>query len=267
MKLSQINIFPIKSMGSLTLKEASVLPAGLQYDRRWMLLNEAGKFMTQRDEPLMALIQFEWAENGFNLQYKDVESSVFIPFAIPDSPIETVQVWEDKVAARRMSEEINTWFTQVIGSPCQLVRIEENAIRKNSKGKPDKISSFADSMPFLIVGEASLHDLNQRLEQPVPMSRFRANFIFSGGNAFEEDHWSKFRIGTVHFKKHKKCGRCTVITIDQQTGIKMGEEPLATLSTYRKENRKVHFGMYATLVDSQQSGQVHLNDEVVPIYE
>lgn len=266
MKLTEINIYPIKSMGGISLKETTVLPAGLQYDRRWLLLDGEGKFMTQRNLPEMAKVKFVWKENGFAANYLggNIEP-IIIPFNKPDVPVITTQVWDDKVAARMLPENINEWFGEVFKQKCQLVRIEENAVRKNTKGKPDKISSFADITPFLIIGEASLFDLNNRMETPVPMSRFRPNFVFSGGHAFAEDEWDEFKIGTVHFKKYKKCGRCKVTTIDQDTGIKMGEEPLATLNKYRKEDRNLNFGVRAFLEEKQGAGIIKLNDAVAYI--
>lgn len=250
-------------MGSISLKEATVLPAGLQYDRRWLLLDGDGKFQTQRNLAEMAKVKFEWTENGFVANYLGGKiEPIIIPFSKPDAPIITTQVWDDKVAARMLPENINDWFSEVFKQKCQLVRIEENAVRKSTKEKPDKISSFADITPFLIIGEASLIDLNNRLETPIPMSRFRTNFVFSGGDAFAEDEWDEFKIGAIHFKKYKKCGRCKVTTIDQETGIKMGEEPLATLNTYRKEDRNLNFGVRAFLEAKQGEGIIKLNDEV-----
>lgn len=249
-------------MGRIPLKEATVLPAGLKYDRRWLLLDENGTFMTQRHYPEMATINFAWKENGFEVSYKNLGPTL-IPFERPDSPVSVSQVWDDKVDARKMGENINEWFSEVFNKKCQLVRIEENAVRKSLKGKPDKISSYADITPFLIIGENSLNDLNEKLTTPIPMSRFRSNFIFSGGEAFCEDDWTKFKIGQIHFKRYKKCGRCKVTTIDQDTGIKMGDEPLATLSKYRKEDRNLNFGLRAFLGDEQREESIKLGDEVV----
>ena len=263
MKLTEINIYPIKSMGGISLKEATVLPAGLQYDRRWLLLDGEGKFMTQRNLPEMARVKFEWNENGFIADYLGGNfGSINIPFAIPDTPIFTTQVWDDQVTASSMQGDINNWFAEVFKQKCQLVRIEENAVRKSTKGTPDKISSFADITPFLIIGEASLNDLNSRLETPIPMSRFRPNFVFSDGRPFEEDDWHNYKIGGVRFKKYKKCGRCKVTTIDQETGVKMSEEPLETLGKYRKEDRQLNFGMRAFLGDGQGEAVIKINDEV-----
>lgn len=264
MKITEINIYPIKSMGSLSLDEAQVLPAGLKHDRRWMLLNENGKFLTQRNIPEMALVRFKQKENGFDVFYKDdLNNSIFIPFEVPvDSDKMTAQVWDDKVQAYLMDAYFSTWFSNTFNKKCQLVRIVENDVRINTKGEPDKVSSFADGMPFSIAGEQSLMDLNSRLNEPVPMTRFRFNFIFSGGTAYEEDDWNEFKIGNVHFVKNKKCGRCKVVTIDQKTGIKMGEEPLATLSAYRKENRQINFGIRGYMKNREQKGMITSGDKV-----
>lgn len=263
MKLTEINIYPVKSMGSISLKEATVLPAGLQYDRRWLLNDEEGNFLTQRHIPEMAKVKFTRAENGFKVNYVDANyGSILIPFESPASSAITATVWDDKVSAYRMNKSISEWFSDLFKRKCYLVRIAENAIRRSTKGKPDKVSSFADITPFLIIGTASLDDLNSRMETPIPMSRFRPNFVFSGGEAYAEDYWDIFQIGNLHFKKYKKCGRCKVTTIDQKSGIKMGEEPLATLSKYRKEDRNLNFGIRAFLDGQQNETIIRLNDSV-----
>ena len=250
-------------MGRIILKESTVLPTGLQYDRRWMLVDGEGKFVTQRSLPEMARVKFEWTENGFDVSYSGVDhGAIKIPFEMPSSPAFSVQVWDDKVAARAMSKEINDWFSGVFVKKCQLVRMEDNAIRKSTIGKPDKLSSFADITPFLIIGESSLNDLNGKMKTPIPISRFRPNFVFSGGDAFVEDKWDEFKIGDILFKKYKKCGRCKVTTIDQDTGEKRGEEPLETLGKYRKEDRQLNFGIRASLGESDGKAVVKLNDEV-----
>ena len=250
-------------MGWLSLNGATALPAGLQYDRRWLLLNKNGKPMTQRDLPEMTKVKFAWKENSFEARYDGGNfGTINLPFKKPGTPVITAQVWDDEVAAREMDKPINEWFSEVFNDKYKLVRIEENAVRRSLKGKPDKISSFADITPFLIIGEASLNDLNSRLDTPLPMIRFRPNFVFSGGQPYEEDNWNEFKIGNIYFKKYKKCGRCKVTTIDQNTGIKMGDEPLNTLSKYRKEERQMNFGIRAFLGDGQGEGIIKLNDEI-----
>ncbi len=250
-------------MGGIRLEEALVLPAGLRYDRRWMLLNEDGRFMTQRHLPEMARIKFQWKERGFEATYKGGGfESIEIPFEVPDAETVTGQVWDDEVLVRDMPNDLSGWFSEVLKTKCRLVRIEENAVRHSLKGMPDKISSFADITPFLIIGESSLEDLNSRLETPLPMSRFRSNFVFSGGAPFEEDNWDTFKIGDINFKKYKKCDRCKITTIDQETGVKMGDEPLNTLSKYRKEGKKMNFGIRAFLDKNNEGGIVKVNTEI-----
>ncbi len=250
-------------MGGISLKEALVLPAGLQYDRRWMLLNEDGRFMTQRHLPEMARIKFQWKGNGFQTTFKGGNfETIEIPFEVPDVEAVTGQVWDDQVLVKEMSGNLSGWFSEVLKTKCRLVRIVENAVRHSLKGKPDKISSFADITPFLIIGEASLEDLNSRMEIPISMSRFRSNFVFSGGEPYDEDNWDTFNIGNINFKKYKKCGRCKVTTIDQESGIKMGDEPLNTLSKYRKEEKQMNFGLRAFLNENNIGDIVKINDEI-----
>ena len=122
MKLTEINIYPITSMGGMPLKEATVLPAGLQYDRRWLLLDGNGNFFTQRNLPEMAKVKFEWQENGFNVKYPEENyGSINIPFEKPDTTIFTTQIWNDKVAAQAMPDDINVWFSEIFKQKCQAI--------------------------------------------------------------------------------------------------------------------------------------------------
>jgi len=265
MQLTGINIFPIKSMGGMSLQEATALPAGLQYDRRWMLLDEDGRFLTQRHLPAMARIKFQWKEKGFEANFSGGGfGAIRIPFELPGTEAAVAKVWDDEVLVRDMPQELGEWFSEVLETKCRLVRIVENAVRHSLKGKPDKVSSFADITPFLIIGEASLQDLNSRIETPLPMSRFRSNFVFAGGQPYEEDDWDVFAVGDLVLKKYKKCGRCKVTTIDQETGVRMGDEPLNTLSKYRKEGRNMNFGVRAFLDGSNRASLVRIGDEVTP---
>ena len=118
--------------------------------------------------------------------------------------------------------------------------------------------SFADGYPFLIIGEASLAELNTKLSVSVPMSRFRPNFVFSGGNAFDEDNWASLTIGEAVFRAAKQCGRCVITTIDQDTGAK-SDEPLRTLSQFRKVNNSVLYGQYLLL---EKEGMASINDHI-----
>ena len=247
MNLSEITIYPIKSLGGISLKTSVVENRGLQFDRRWMLVNENNEFLTQREFPKMATIKLEiMSENlGVSLNGKNLE----VPFEVDSSETSVVKVWSSRCRAKIYGKEINRWFSDVLQANCKLVLMPNQTIRKvnyfYAVHKDDAVS-FADGYPVLLAGESSLTELNSRLETPVPMNRFRPNLVVSGADAFAEDGWRQIKIGSVVFHVVKPCGRCVMTTIDQTRGEKLGTEPLKTLATYRIPKRstkkKILFG-------------------------
>lgn len=263
MHLSDIIIYPVKSLAGIHLKKSLVQKKGLQYDRRWMLLGEDGKFITQRQVPEMALIITEVNDGGLSFKHAKRDfGKVEIPIDWKGEESKEVMVFDDKMMARSISEEASAWFSRVFGFNCELVRIEDDAIRQNTKGKPDKNVSFADSQSFLIIGESSLADLNSKLETPILMNRLRPNFVFSGGDPFVEDTWGNYKIGEVEIENVKPCGRCILTTVDQELGKKTSAEPLRTMSTYRKDGNKILFGMLGRVAEGQEEGYVKVGDEI-----
>jgi uncharacterized protein len=250
--LSQIFIYPIKSLGGIAVTQATVDLRGLQYDRRWLLVDENGRFLTQRTFPEMALLQVSLHPNGLVVKHKHKNlRTLFIPFVPATHYYLPVQIWDDLVEAVEVSPEATHWFTAALGRFCRLVYMPETGQRQTDLdyANPGEWVSFADSFPILIIGQSSLDDLNKRLENPVPINRFRPNLVFTGGLPFGEDYWQKFRIGELDFKGIKPCARCVVTTIDQET-IRKSAEPLRTLATYRTPlgTNKVNFGLNVTPV-------------------
>ena len=239
--LTQIWIYPVKSLGGIRLKEAKVFPKGLQHDRRWMLIAGENRFMTQREHPILSFFKQTLTPTGIKVSFKGKTIDIdFEPGLIGDSIHATV--WDDTVEVKEVSKFHSDWFSDKLKMNCKLVSFPE----KNSRPvDPDYARnkeqvSLADAFPFLIIGEASLADLNSRLKEPLPMNRFRPNFVFSGGEPYEEDRWTNFSIGKNKFAGVKPCARCVLTTINQDTAEK-GIEPLATLSKYRKSGSKVLF--------------------------
>jgi uncharacterized protein len=248
--LSQVWIYPVKSLGGIRLKSANVMDKGLQYDRRWMLVDEEGVFMTQRLNPKMALFKVAIDKPKEQLNFAFEQDHFSIPTHTPASPTFTAKVWEDAVEVIEVSMECSQWFSEKLNVKCRLVSFPEQNPRPVDplyKVNGEQVS-LADGYPFLIIGEQSLADLNGRLQEPVPMNRFRPNFVFTGGSPYEEDTWRDFRIGRNRFVGVKPCGRCIMTTINQDTA-EQGREPLATLATYRKQGNKIHFGRNAVAMD------------------
>lgn len=258
--LSEINIYPIKSLGGISLQSSEVEERGLKYDRRWVLVDESNTFFTQRAFPEMALIKVSVEKNGLMINHKTkIVRSLFIPFDFEHSKTGKVVIWDDTVIGEFYNREIDDWFFEIIGIKCHLVKIPETTKRVVDKTyAKNKIVSFADGYPFMIIGQSSLDDLNSRMEKPLPMNRFRTNFVFTGGKPFDEDGWNKFKIGDVIFRAVKPCARCVITTTDQETAERL-HEPLLTLSKYRKFDNKVMFGMNLVC---ETTGMIKVGDTI-----
>ncbi|MCE7059495.1 MOSC domain-containing protein [Dyadobacter sp. CY343] len=259
--LSEIWVYPVKSLGGVRLESAQVQERGLQYDRRWLIVDENGKFITQRTYPEMALIDVAIGEDNLVLSHRIYETNaVTVPFS-PDSSAElTVRIWKDMVSARTVSKAADSWLSGQLQKQVRIVELAGNAERKSPEiaGNARTLVSFADDFPFLLTSETSLDDLNSRLPEPVSMNRFRPNFVIAGAATFEEDQWKSIQISGIGFDLISPCERCVVVTIDQETGRK-GLEPLRTLSKYRRQDRHIFFGQ--NLI-SHNTGQIRVGDAV-----
>ncbi len=260
LRLKEIWIYPIKSLGGIRLPSSLVMGKGLRYDRRWMLVDEQDTFMTQRIYPKMALFKVGIDDSHLTVTFDQRSTRLAIDPQADGRPV-TTKIWDDEVEVVEASGEDSEWFSERLGVKCKLVSFpEENgrAVDPEYRINQEQVS-LADAYPFLIVGEQSLADLNGRLKEPLPMNRFRPNLVFSGGKPFEEDAWRNFRIGKNRFAGVKPCSRCVVTTVNQVTAEK-GIEPLATLSTYRKLDGKVYFGQNVIAIDY---GEIFEGDEIV----
>ncbi|MCE2820984.1 MAG: MOSC domain-containing protein [Saprospiraceae bacterium] len=230
----------------MRLNEAVAERRGLQHDRRWMLVDESGQFLTQRELPEMALLQPSVGPDNLTVRHSRFPNqAVEIPLDITGlSPEKTsAKVWSNSVSALIMPSGINQWFSEVLRAPVRLVYMPDTS-RRRADGRyapAGQLVSFADGFPYLIIGAAALNELNRQLTEPVPMNRFRPNIVFTGGNSHDEDRWSDLHIGNQPFRCVKPCARCVMVTTDQATAQKSAE-PLKTLSQYRRRGNKVLFG-------------------------
>jgi uncharacterized protein YcbX len=260
--LSKIWIYPIKSLGGISLTAARVLEKGLQYDRRWMLVDNAGVFMTQRIHPKMALLKLALDHGHIFItnQINGDQLSFFVETSPIGDPIRAT-IWEDLVDVIEVDPMFSEWFSRQLNFDCRLVSFPENHSRPvDPRFKiNDEHVSLADAYPFLIIGQSSFDDLNNRLAEKIDINRFRPNFVFTGGEPYEEDAWRDFSIGDNRFVGVKNCGRCALITVNQETAEK-GVEPLQTLSIYRKRENKVLFGQNLVALDF---GNVSVGDEII----
>jgi uncharacterized protein len=265
LRLSEIWIYPIKSLGGIRLKTANVLEKGLQYDRRWMLVDESSQFLTQRVLPQMSLFKLSIDNDSLIIVKKNAASkpeSIRVKLeGVSTGGNIQAKIWNDDVRVTEVDPEISKWFSAQMGFLCRLVSFPEQNPRQvdPTYSVNDENVSLADAYPFLVIGQSSLDDLNTKLATPVPMNRFRPNFVVTGGDPYEEDTWRNFQIGNNRFVGVKKCARCVLTTVNQDTGEK-GTEPLSTLSTYRRDNNKVNFGQNLVALDHNH---VHEGDAII----
>ena len=249
--LSEIWIYPVKSLGGISLQEATAEARGLRYDRRWMITDENGRFLTQREIPEMALLGTAIDDAFLHIFWKNRPAEkILVPleFHTGELPEIHVKVWDDTCSAWVLPYHINNWLSSALKHKVQLVYMPDTTRRQTDLKYTTEGEhvSFADGYPFLVIGQASLDALNERLEVPLPMNRFRPNFVFTGGNPHEEDNWTDFSIGTTLFRGVKPCARCSITTTDQETAARAAE-PLKMLATYRNEGKKILFGQNVIL--------------------
>ena len=249
--LTGLYVYPVKSLGGYAVAEAEVTPRGLRHDRRWLLVDERNRFLTQRQQPALALLAVAPAHNGFLLTHRQRPTllPLFVPFEATPERTLFVTIWDDMAWAWRGTPEADAWLSEALGFACRLVYMSDMVRRdvEPALNPEGQLVSFADGYPFLLMGEAALADLNTRLAQPVPPNRFRPNLVFGGGRAYEDDGWETFAIGQARFRAVRGCGRCVLTTIDQRTATKSPvSEPLRTLATYRRAEDSVLFGQNVT---------------------
>ena len=267
MQLTEINIYPIKSTRGIALRESEVLARGLPWDRRWMLVDADGNFITARQHPLLARVRTAVMRETLQVAVDD-RPPLLLPLQPERGDMLQVTVWKDRCSAVPAGPEADAWFSDYLGLACRLVQMTDDLVRgvNPDYGRVGDEVSFADGFPLLMISQASLADLNARLERPVQMHRFRPNLVVDGDAPYAEDRWRRIRVGEVEFEGVKNCSRCVFTTIDPDSGRKdPGKEPLKTLSVYRRrESGGVYFGQ--NLIPRGR-GVVRVGDEVEILLE
>jgi uncharacterized protein YcbX len=240
--LTALHVYPVKSAGAVSPQEWEVDGFGLEHDRRWMVVDTAGKMVSQRTHPRLALVRPSVGDGTLRIETAGMPA-LELQLRPPPVVSATSTVWDDRCQTTWVGERAARWFSDFLGTECSLVYMPMETVRlANPDHAPAETRvSFADAYPFLLVSEESLADLNGRMTEPLPMNRFRPNLVFRGGAPFEEDRLTAFELGPLHFRAVKPCDRCVVTTTDQLTGAR-GVEPLRTLATYRKRDGQVYFG-------------------------
>ena len=248
MVVDSLHVYPLKSIAGQRLSNAEVTPRGFAHDRRFLLVDLEHRFLTGRQHPDLVLARATVLNDGWRFDAPGCEPLHVTP---PDDDVDaiTVTIWNDEVPARPVGARADAWFSDYLGQPCQLVYQHDQDLRPVRPARATRDSdvvSFADGYPVLLIGTASLADLNARLAMPVSMGRFRTNIVADTHEAFVEDRWRRIRIGDVEFDVVKRCARCVFTTIDPLSGARdPNNEPLATLRGYRldKGERGVMFGV------------------------
>ncbi len=259
--VTEINIYPIKSCRGITLQKAEVTPKGFVNDREFMIVDEYGKFITQRQQSKLAQIIVKITENEITLTVAN-DSFSFIP-TLTGEKIE-VEVWRDRIFAIDQGNNVANWLQSILQKNVRLVKQSPHhprLVNPNYAIKDTDEVSFADGYPYLLTNTASLAELNQKLPQPIPMNRFRPNIVINPSESFIEDSWKTIKIGDITFNLVKPCSRCIIITTDQFTGERdKFKEPLRTLSTFRHFSQgEIMFGMNMI---ATESGVIKVGDKV-----
>lgn len=262
--VSALHIYPVKGLKALDRAEARLTERGLEHDRRYMVVDAAGEFLTQRVLPKMATVWTDIEGAELTLSAPDLDA-VSLPLQARDGERMQVRVWRSTCEAIAPSPEADRWLSEYLGLECRLVYMPESTRREsNPDYAPESIVSFADGYACLVTSRSSLADLNARLvaksHRALPMNRFRPSIVIEGALAYEEDRWKEIAVGEAVFGAAKPCGRCQVTTTDQSTGEVMGPEPLATLASYREHPEfGIMFGMNWYVV---KAGLIRAGDRV-----
>jgi uncharacterized protein YcbX len=242
--VSEIHIYPIKSCRGVSVDAAVVGPRGLEGDRRYMLVDAKGRFLSQREHPRMAQISVAFGEHGYAVTAPG-QVQLSLPRELPVTRECEVRVWRDTLVAALADAGVNRWFSDFLGMDCGLVYMADTQHRAvgNPAAAFDDEVSFADGAPVLMISQASLDDLNARLPEPVAMRRFRPNIAVTALAPYAEDGWARVAVGEAEFDVAWSCQRCVMTTIDPETAQKdPAGEPLATLRGYRRVGTGILFG-------------------------
>ena len=268
--VSELTIYPVKSLGAINLSHMQIDDFGPAGDRRFVVADARGRFVTQRDYPRMTLIQIKQRDSAiefsaaemptFSLALPNTESDDMEP---KDVAVKEIIIWRDSVMARDMGDAIAAWLSSFIGSDVRLYYMPDDSVRAidpQYSRSGDRVS-FTDGFPVLLIGVTSLDELNRALPEPIASLRFRPNIVVAGAEAYAEDKWKRVRIGDIEFDVVKPCSRCVIPSIDPATAQK---QPIVaqTLARLRMRERMIYFGQ--NLIPRGR-GEIAIGDSVTII--
>ena len=264
LQISQLFVYPVKSLGGVPVATSEITGTGLKYDRRWMLVDNNLSFITQREFPQLSLLKVQIGKGFLTISDKNFNNlDLTIPFDEFDNGQYDVTIWNAVCRAKGTSKYIDQWFSDILKINCRLMFMPDETMRPvdttSGYAPKGKFTSFADAYPFLMLSEESLNDLNTRLQTPVSINRFRPNLVFTGGTPYFEDGLEDFEINEVKFTGLENCARCSIISINQDNAA-ISKEPLKTLSAYRRSGNNVCFGRN---VIHFGTGKISVGDKII----
>ena len=260
MQVSALYIYPIKACRGIEVQAFRLDALGPQLDRRFMLVDEEGQFISQRIAPRLSQVVPSLAPTALTVKAPGMPT-LKLPLSLPDDGrVAQIKVWDHTGPAIEADFAVHDWFSEWLQRPCRLVYMPYAQLRQVSpKYSPEAAyTSFTDGYPELLISQASLDDLAERAKMKLSVERFRPNIVVSGSEPYAEDGWKQIRIASVPFDVAKPCSRCVVITIDPATS-EAGKEPLATLAHYRKQDGKVLFGQNCI---HRELGSIRVGDAI-----
>ncbi len=265
--ISALHVHPVKSCRAVAVREAALDAFGLVNDRRFLIVDSALNFLTQRSDARLALVEADFMDHALVLRAPRARE-FRLPLDVQSTDDRSVTIFRDTILAGDMGDAVAAWLSAVLDKPCRLVRAGADFARRlpaeripaaHVSSLPEVPVAFVDAFPILVISEASLAHLNAKLDSPLPMNRFRPNIVLQGATEHEEDGWNVLRVGKVEFRAGGHCGRCIVTTTNQETGER-GAEPLVTLAKYRRDERgAITFGQYWMHCSP---GTIHVGDRV-----
>jgi uncharacterized protein YcbX len=245
-ELSGIHLYPVKSCRGIAASAWPLDRFGLWLDRAFMVVDGAGRFLTQREQPRLARVETALEESALLLRAAGIGEQR-VPLHGAAGERVAVKVWYHAGEGLDQGAGPAAFLSDLLGCDARLVRIPPEHDRRVSPrhSSREAYTAFSDGYPLLLLSQASLAALNQRLSEPLPMNRFRPNLVFSSSEPHAEDGWKRIRLGTLELEIAKPCERCAVTTTDQESGERSSSEPLRTLALYRRQGGGVLFGQNA----------------------
>lgn len=264
LQVASLHCYPVKSLQGIDLRTSTVGPRGLQWDRHWMLVDSQGQFLSQRKLPKMATITTQLDETQLTLSQTGLRDlAIPLQYTGP-AALTTVNIWKDSCQAQTEGKQAQEWFREALGADCQLVHLpatETRAVDPNYAHAGDQ-TAFSDGFPILVLSQSAMELMSQKMGQNVPTNRFRANIIVSGCAAHAEDDWDAIQVGALTLRLPKRCSRCVIPSIDQNTGEKH-LNPNTVLKDYRRFENKIYVGKNAI---AETYGRVSVGDEVIVLH-